>query len=648
MRMTTTKVAIGVLFIAAVAIALTYLYYLYQRRSIPEKVSRFGEYRGYSEAIYDGHVRRSDYLTLSDGTKLAYDVLLPTKGGVPADEPLPVLFTHTPYLRVIKIVDDGKVLGGELLALKWYEKAFLWLRSKFSNDGHLIDQVFRNDWLGNMVKHGYVVVAVERAGTGASFGRSSPSWEVSAREANEILDWIAAQPWSNGDIGMYGASYEAMTQFAAASSGNPHLKAIFPVASSFDMYDALIYPGGVYNQAFGEMLPQALAALETMIEPVDGDKDGALLAQVLEERRTLGEAASEAYRSAPYRDSALGDGTRLWEAASLYSLLEPINRSGVPTYNSSGWYDLFTRDVLLLHNNLTASRRLQIRPLFHEELPESQSDLDFGAEAHRWFDYWLKDIDNGIMDEPPIHYYVMGAPAEDAWRTSDQWPLANQQMTRYYFAEGRTGSVESVNDGFLRTESPADASASDAYTVDYSTTSGYDSRWNSELGAGVYPDMRANDEKALTYTTLPLESDVEITGHAVVHLWIATEASDLDFFVYLEEVDPTGKSAYITEGNLRASHRALREAPFDNVGLPYQSSNEGDLGLIPAGEPIELVFDLLPTSKLFRKGKRIRVSITCADVDNFDTLILDPTPEARLLGDGTHASFIELPIIPGD
>lgn len=643
---TTSKVAVVSLVVTAVTVAV---FFLYNRQSGPEKVSRFGQYQGYSEAIYDGYVRRSDYLTLSDGTKLAYDVLLPAKEGVPADEPLPVLFKLTPYLRTWTMVDDGKILIAELVELKWYEKALLRIWAKLKKDGHLRDPVGSTPWLDDMIKHGYVVVVVERAGTGASFGVISPSFEVAT--ASEILDWIAAQPWSDGNIGMFGDSWQAQMQFAAASAGNPHLKAIFPCSGSFDNYDAVIYPGGVYNKGFGSLFSWSTTALETLVTPVDSDEDGTLLAQALEERgnQTVGEKSEEVLKKFPFRDSTRAEGPKIWEEdMGLYTLLDRINQSGVPVYGSNGWYDLFTRDMFLWHANLTAPRRLHIRPLSHSDMDDSQSDLDYGAEAHRWFDYWLRGIDNGIMDEPPIYYYVMGASEKDAWRTSDQWPLANQQLTRFYFAEGKTDSVNSVNDGFLRTEPPGIPNAYDAYTVNYSTTSGVHSRWTAVvLEAADYPDMRANDEKALTYTTPPLKEDVEITGHPVVHLWIATDAPDLDFFVYLEEVNSRGKSTYVTEGNLRASHRALSEAPFNNLGLPYQRSYESDLAPIPAGEPIELVFDLLPTSKLFHKGNRIRVTITGADADNFETPILDPAPEIRLLRNTTYVSFVELPIIAG-
>jgi putative CocE/NonD family hydrolase len=272
-------------------------------------------------------------------------------------------------------------------------------------------------------------------------------------------------------------------------------------------------------------------------------------------------------------------------------------------------------------------------------------DLDYGAEAQRWFDYWLKGIDNGIMKEPPIHYYVMNIPKKEAWQTSNQWPLEKQKPTPFYFDKGKRGSIASVNDGYLTTESPTVPNASDAYTVDYSTTTGKKSRWVAVEEAHNYPDMRSNDKKALTYTTSPLETNVEVTGHPVVHLWLTTAASDLDVFVYLEEVDRRGKSIYITEGNLRASHRKLSEAPFNNLGLPFHSHYKNDFMPIPVGEPFELVFSLLPTSYKFHKGSSVRITVAFADADNFETPIINPAPELRLSRDISHPSFIQIPVV---
>jgi putative CocE/NonD family hydrolase len=616
---------------------------------VGKKISRFGQYQGYSEAIYDSYERRSHYLTLDDGSRLAYDLLLPTKDGVPADGPLPVLFKFTPYLRAFTIFDeDGNFLLGELYELEWYKKAMLRIRHKISDQGHLMDAVFHTRWLKTLLHHGYAVVVVERPGTGASFGVMDPSFEVGAKQADGILDWIAAQDWCDGNIGMYGDSWQAMIQFAAASTGNPHLKAILPISSSLDSYSAVNYRGGVYNDTFNTLFSWSTGALEVLATPVDGDEDGVLLAQARAERSgaTVGEKSVEVMKKYPFRDSTTADGENVWEGDfALYPFIDRINEAGVPIFMTNGWYDLFTSDMFLWYANLTVPRRLVVRPLDHSQVDGDGSDLDFGAEAHRWFDYWLKGIDNGIMEGPAITYYTLGAPKKDAWQTSDRWPLSNQEETRFYFDQGESGSAASANDGFLSAGAPAAPTAYDAYTVDYSTTSGRNTRWGAILGASDYANRRDNDEKALTYTTPPLETNVEVTGHPVVHLWLVTEAPDLDVFVYLEEVDGKGNATYITEGNLRASHRALSAAPYNNHGLPYRRHYESDLEPIPAGEPFELIFDLLATSYVFQAGNRMRVTIAFADADNFDTPILDPAPTVHLLRDTRFLTCICLPVV---
>jgi len=643
-KLINTKLKLALL-AAVLAVAI---FLLYRSQTYQEKVSTFGRYHGYSEARYDGFQCASDYLTLADGTRLAYDLILPSKHGVPASEPLPVLFKYTPYLRTFTIFDkDGKNIIAGLFTLDWKETAMLRLRYWLSGQGRLMGPLFRTRWLENLVKHGYAVIVVERPGTGASFGVMDPSFDVGAKEADEILNWIASRPWCDGNIGMFGDSMQAMIQFAAASAGNRRLKALFPTSSPMDLYGAVSYPGGVYNKAFGAFFAWSVTFLESVITPVDSDKDGALLAEARKERtRLLAGTVSRATERCPYRDCITEGGKNLWQdRAALYPLIDRINQSGIPVYMTNGWYDIFTCDMFFWHNNLTTPKRLIVRPLDHSGVEKSQFDLDFGAEAHRWFDRWLKGIDNGIMDEPSIHYYVMGAPGKQAWQTSSQWPVKNVKVTQLFLGRGATGSIGSINDGSLTAESPADADVFDAYTVDYTTTTGKKSRWSSVNWPRDYPDMQTNDKKALTYTSSPLEKDVEVTGHPVAHLWLTTDTSDLDAFVYLEEVDGNGKSTYITEGNLRASHRKLSQAPFNNMGLPFHSHYQSDLTPIRAGEPAELIFSLLPTSYRFQKGKRIRITITFADADNFETPVIDPRPNVRLLRDKERPSFVQLPIV---
>ena len=634
-----------IVFLIIMALVLLVVY----NRQNQQKISRFGQYRGYSEPGYDIYVRSSAYLTLEDGTRLAYDLYLPANGDQPSEEALPTLFKYTPYLRTFTIFDkEGNFLLEKLYDLKWYEKTMLRIRYMTSDEGHLMDAVFNTEWLENMLHHGYAVVVVERPGTGASFGVMDPSFEIGAQQADQILNWIAEKEWSDGKIGMFGDSWQAMIQFAAASTGNQNLKAIMPVSSSLDSYSAVNYRGGVYNETFNVLFSESTSSLEFMATPVDADADGALLAEARAGRSgaTVGEKSAEVLLKYPFHDSTTPKGQNVWEGDfALYPFINRINEADVPIYMTNGWYDLFTGDMFLWYANLTVPRRIITRPLDHNKVEENAFDLDFGAEAHRWFDYWLKGIDNGIMDEPPIFYYTIGAPKESAWQSSTTWPLTNQQMAQFYFSEGRSGSISSVNDGKLVASPPTLLNAADVYKVSYLTTSGEHTRWGAVLSDSEYPNMQANDEKALTYTTAPLESSVEITGHPSAHIWLQTTSPVLDVFVYLEEVDTKGNSTYITEGNLRASHRALSAAPYDTLGLPFHNFSEDALESIPSGQPFELVLDLLPTSYQFQEGNRIRITIAFADNNNFDTPIVDPAPGVSVLRNPDYPSYVVLPVI---
>src|SRR3972149_8402592 len=178
-----------------------------------------------------------------------------------------------------------------------------------------MDPLSRTKWLGNMVQHGYAVIVVERPGTGASFGRLNPSFEAGAREIDGILNWIEGQKWCDGNIGMYGQSWQGQIQFSAASTGNPHLKAIFPAATWMDNYTGSIYPGGIYNKAFGSFFTWSLKFLNSnAITRVDQDQDGTLMAQARAERgrATVGEKFTEVFRKFPFRDDVSPEGYKIW------------------------------------------------------------------------------------------------------------------------------------------------------------------------------------------------------------------------------------------------------------------------------------------------------------------------------------------------
>jgi len=631
------------------AVLLIAVYFVYPRQSSQEIISEFGAYNGFTDVEYDNYKRTSKYLSLSDGTKLAYDLFLPTKNGVPANEPLPTLFKYTPYNRAWIIFENGEFnLDG--LGYPWYGEYLMRIRGLMisiltpDRDANIWDAPGRTEWLVDMLKSGYAVIVIDRPGTGASFGTLAKYPEDVAKETDQIFNWIADQTWSDGNIGMFGDSIQAQIQFQAASTGNPHLKAIFPATTWIDQYSSVMWSGGVWNNAFGEIYVVIQNVFNKVGVPIDSDTDGSMMAQARAERggaSALAAAASSA-KNAPFRDFVDSNGRNVWiEQQALWPLIDDLNNANVPFYLINGWYDLYARDNFMIYENLDAPKKLLVRPTDHSGIQADAKDVDIGAEAHRWFDYWLKGIENGIMDEPPIHYYLQGA---EEYKTSDVWPLETQEMTPYYFGPSETTQKLSVNNGGLILSAPTDSQGSDSYTVDYTTTTGTKPHWTAVAYSQKYPNMKQHDAKSLTYTTPPLETATKVVGHPVIHLWLSTEVSDLDAFAYLEEVDGRGNSVYVTQGNLRASHRTPGEVPFDNFGLPWYDHFENDLLPIPAGEPVELVFDLLPTAYEFSEGKSIRITIAFADEGNFDTPILDPQPSLSILRNSVYQSYVELPL----
>ncbi len=645
----------GIVFVALVIVLVIGLLVPFNKPTNSEKISRFGEYQGYSEKIYDGTQRTSDFLTLPDGTRLAYDLFLPVKKGAVADEPLPTLFKYTPYGRAWTVFDEKGNNNLSPFGMPWYYDPMLRVKIWVAPDGEgkegrVLDNLFWTEWLVGMVTSGYAVLVVDRPGTGASFGKLDLKPSVGAQEASDIIDWIATQKWSNGNVGMFGDSIQAQIQFQAASTGNPHLKAILPATTWMDQYSAVMFPGGVPDKIFAGMYAKLNTTFDAMATPVDQDVDGSLLAQARSERGEL-ELGSKvlSFEQAPYRDIIMTQsGRNFWvDNNALYPLLDDVNRSGTAVYLINGWYDIYARDNFFTYANLTVPKRLMVRPTDHSGIDSPGDDINFGAEAHRWFDYWLKGIDNGTMDEAPIHYYLQGVDKANAWQSTNVWPIEDQHSTRYYFGPEEKGSKASINNGSLILVPSTASTAADAYTVDYTTTSGKKPRWIGLAVPHEYPNMRNNDARSLTYTTPVLETPLDIVGHPVVHIWLSTTAPDLDLVLYLEEVDGNGNSTYISQGNLRASHRTLGRAPFNNFDLPWHNHFESELQPIPSGEPIELVFDLLPTAYRFQAGHRLRLAVAFADADSFHTPELNPAPRVSLLRDAEHASFVEMPVLPG-
>tara|TARA_B110000438_G_C15658820_1_gene582933 strand:- start:82 stop:948 length:867 start_codon:yes stop_codon:yes gene_type:complete len=249
-----------------------------------------------------------------------------------------------------------------------------------------------------------------------------------------------------------------------------------------------------------------------------------------------------------------------------------------------------------------------------------------------FFDHYLKGLDRGVETWPMIKYYNLG---EEKFNESDVWPVNGTIETTYYF-QGFGGLSEIK---------PIAAIGSDDYKVDFSVSTGKQNRWTTQMGGPVLNLNNRNkeDAKMLTYTSAPLESDLQITGTPIISVEMSSTHTDGAVLVYLEDVDENGVSRYITEGGLRLIHRKV--SPGSENTFNIHSFNEGDATLMDPGK-IELVtFKLWPTSALIKKGHSIRVAISGADNETFDKMPKSGKPTLTIHRNSSSLSFIKLPVI---
>jgi len=571
----------------------------------PVTVENSSTHPALSPPVFPDFVKSSFHLTMKDGTRLATDLFLPANGETAVETPVPLVFVYTRFNRASQV-------------------------------GNQVADILVYSVLRELVRRGYAVAAVDVRGSGASFGRfEGPYSPAEVRDCGEVMDWFAAQSWCDGNLGMFGGSYLGAVQLFAATIGSPHLKAIVPSSAVGDPY-AFSWAGGIYRDDYMAQWEKLTKRLDTerIVLPVEGEEGETLPAILAAHAKNIDTA--EQYARLPFRDGVDPElEIPLYLATSALSHCEEISRAPTAIYHQAGWLDCYTRDALILYSNLKNPQRITIGPWFHQE----RHEFDILGEHLRWYDYWLKGIDNGIMDEPPIHYYVRGAKKGERWRTADRWPVVDEPG-RLFFVAGPAGTRH----GTLAATPPAPDTLS--YVADYTTSSGTANRWrNGYGGATGYEDLAPNDARGITFSTAPLKATHEVVGHPVVTLRVDSTATDGDFFVYLEEVEPDGFSRYVTEGCLRASHRATAKPPYEYLGLPWHRSYAEDVEALEPGVPVTLKIDLQPTAFAFYAGNRIRVTITCADADNSATPVLDPAPTVQVHLGGEAGSFVELPFL---
>ena len=475
--------------IKIIAVVLLLLGSLSAQIAAQPKVSKPGVYSGYSKKIADGWQRSSQYVAVRDSTKLAVDLYRPTNNGQVVTTPFPVVWQFTPYRRAL-----------------------------YDNNGKVISR--QAETLLELTKYGYVIAVADVRGKGASYGfRKAMHNRQEAEDSYDLTEWFAAQPWCSGKVGMWGGSYNGGTVAGAVTTAPPHLKAVFFGITDFNMYDGWIR-GGIMRYSVGADNPVS-DDLQTV--PVDEDKDKSMLKAAVE-HHNLNPLMNPMLIAAPFRDSWSNvSDSYFWSEVSYSNYLAQIKRSGIAAYLYGGWYDFLRRDTVLSYVNWPNAKKMLMGPWAHG----STAGFDFATEHLRWFDYWLKGIENGINTEPPIYHHVVNAPAGQNWRTAKDWPLANAKVTRWFLQGDKSGSAPSVNDGTLVTAAPTEREGKDEFKVRYGIKADVEPLRDAYVTKGA----SEWDQKGLTWTSAPLAADVEVIGHPVAHLWFACTATDADIFV---------------------------------------------------------------------------------------------------------------------
>lgn len=615
-----------------------------------------GRYQSVDAPGYKSYDRTSRFVQMSDSVKLAVDVYLPTKG--PERTTYPVVFKMTPYGRAYIGPDVGFVLR----TLSWI--AGVGWRP-------LLDQDRYSESISLLLKHGYAVVAADMRGTGASFGQQMPLDPQHGIDGNELVNWIAAQPFCDGNVGMIGKSYMGWVQLMVASKKPEALKCIAPEVIFFESFTGSFKPGGITAERWMNSFSDRLHSLnmnfsnirkfEIPVAPViDEDNDGRLedewpnidstiyqpdAVPVYKDHQNRTEhyywnATRDHLGNVKVKDLMTDDFKYFNSVTSMdgfsgysYRDVAPghyygaVLDSKIPVFHIGRWQDGFIRGTTRLFASAQhlEQHRMLVIPGFHMSgvsraqrkffgLDYKMEDL-LASEHLRFYDKYLKHLSNGLDTMPRVEMFV----PMNGWKTYEQWPPKESVDQKFY-----------LGDKSLSQEKPT----SGMYTVvvDTAHASSYGkkelNRWTMASGKPKDPMIRTEiDQHATLFESEPLAEDVLVTGHPIVDFWITANVDNADLFVYLEDIDAKGKAYYVTEGQLRASWHQESDLA-SQLGVDYQIRPKLPWhGYIPSLEepkalagdkPVRMHFDLMPIAWEFKKGHRIRVAIAGLDKGNFE------------------------------
>jgi putative CocE/NonD family hydrolase len=562
--------------------------------------------------------KSSLYVAVTDATKIAIDIYKPAQQPPDGETRWPIILLHSLGSR-----SDPRTMASYGVA--------------------------------DLIKRGYVFVWMQPRGTGASYGKTGGFLTAqNGRDVRDVIAWLVHQPWSNGKVGMMGLSNLGFIQWLAAAQHPPGLLTIVPAVANPDFYYQL-YPNGVSALGgapgvAGRRTPQPARPVppDAPIQPVDGDAAPEYPLWNEAQRAHIGGISlPDEWSVNMLRDQI---NPRLGYAPGLVDSPLPassaaLRSAGILIYQMGGWADASPGGQIVAHRGF--GTKLIIGAWPHMLMAEDQGAALLRKEHQRWFDWTLKGIDDGIGHEPAVRYQTQNERQADGWHFAEHFPLPTQRTVSYHFAAGPTDTVRSSIDAALD-KNPQTPAAFAPYRVafDIAAFGGKYNRLNRTWGGDMTDDV---DARSLTFTSPALEEDTEVTGFPIANIWMSANQADADLIVYLEEVTADGRSRFVTDGAARASHRLIdRRWPWTEAAVPFHRSFAADRRLLKPGEPVVVRFAMTPTSYLFRRGSRIRFTVSGGEVNTYQPaaeINIDQPLLLRVYRGGARDSRIELPVV---
>jgi predicted acyl esterase len=564
-----------------------------------------------SSPVYRIKIERNVFVKMRDGVRLAVDIYRPDAPGR-----FPALLSITPY---------GKEVQSSLIAPIPPPQPPTSPCDEASIEAG--DPEF-------FVPRGYVHVIADMRGTGYSEGELEGMFpETDGKDGYDLVEWIAQQPWCDGNVGMVGICYFATEQLLTAIEQPPHLRAICPWEPfASDLYTRGAYPGGVlslflYGLYYGTQPPRCGFAAKNVVSATMKRTPKEQLEKLFEEALSNPDLRQYTYLyhllKYPYRNPIMidfllnpNDGPFYWER-SVYTKADRIK---VPTYLGGPWYPVlgfFASSAIDLYNRIKAPKKLWLWDAMDYRPWKARHE-----EMLRWFDYWLKGIDTGIMKEPPVKFSIYGT---GQWREGDTWPPKEVTWIKLHLSSfNRLLEPQKFYQDALEYEEP-----------DYFINK---------------PWYISPKREYVYYSTPPLVENLIIAGRPVLHLYAEIDRNDTTFKVDLID-EAQGSTFNVTSAWLRASYREIDQERSTEWEIRHKFTEKKP---VKPGEIYEYVIQMGPTAYLFRAGHRIRVEISST---------FDPTDEAatvrgrllflcnaqttihKIYHDKKHPSYLTLPIL---